>query len=103
MNNPTTTITCPNPKCAREHGLFWYVYKEGPRLKKQLSYRCDHAERISHNNHEGTPIPVRATAILIAPANVIVPLGLPEEYTPAAKVVVQGQAQMQLPMPTTRK
>lgn len=103
MNEPTTTLTCP--KCKRPHGLFYYVYKEGPRLRRQLSYRCDHAERISTRaTHDGVPIPVRTTAILIAPNDVRVPaFGLPEEYTAAAKEMAQKKAQLQLLIPTTRK
>ena len=100
---PVTQITCPNPLCGRQHGLFYYIYKQGPRLRRQLSYRCDHVERVSHNNHEGNPIIVRSTAVRIAPDNIAVPLGLPEEYTPAAREFANKKAQLQLAIPTVRK
>lgn len=92
MNTPVSVITCP--KCGRQHGLFWYVGKG----KRQLSYRCDKAERTGHAKHTGSPIPVRTTATLVAPAGIVPADGLPEELTAAVVDDLQDKAQLQLPM-----
>lgn len=94
MNEPQTIITCPNPKCARQHGLFWYIAKGG---KRHLMYRCNKVVREGRSKH-GDKMPVLITANLMAPAGVVPADDLPEEWTIAASQEVQDKAQRQFPL-----
>lgn len=92
---PIRSISCPNPKCGREHGLFWYIPANG---KRQLMYRCDRVERQGAAKHTGNAIIVLITASLAAPPGIIHSDDLPEEYTAGAAEQVNDQAQYQLPL-----
>jgi hypothetical protein len=32
MKTPVSTITCPNPRCSRQHALFWGLSYAGARF-----------------------------------------------------------------------
>jgi len=92
------SITCPNPECAREHGLFWKVSSD---KKRVLSYRCDRVIKkrklkglVDGEGNQRFELK-RTTAVLPAPETVVADEGLPEEWTKAYKLKQQGKKQNQ--------
>lgn len=92
---PVRSISCPNPACGREHGLFWYIPANG---KRQLMYRCDRVEQQGAAKHTGNAIIVSHTESIEAPAGAVPDKGLPEVYTRGAAEKENNKQQYQLPL-----
>ena len=89
MKLPVSSITCPNPNCAREHGLFWYV---NPcctaRSHRYISWR------FFFGSKHGDIIPVTITATFVAPEGTVPAAGLHEEWSGPAAEKEQGSNQI---------
>lgn len=94
MKTPVSTVTCPNPKCAKPHALFWYVTSNS----RQLTYRCDKIERQGKHPVTGAIILKIGSGMLAAPAGVKAADGLPTVLSRPAQEKAQGRRQFQLPM-----